>query len=193
MTLFRINELGSYLLGLTDRYAGPATPVGQPILKVLPNLDVIVADRTGLPPNDRAILERFTTRAREDAHKLSRDRLPDAAESGFGIADAEGFLHRRSQHELPPTVTTLFQDATRGDAAIQSTSTALLIQCADSLIAQLIAHDNVLGKLCLPAGETQVVAPDKQLAAFRRGLRELGFVLSDQGLGPGARTRKTRS
>lgn len=192
LSYFRINNLGSYALGLTTHYAGPAIPAEQPVLKVLPNLDVVVAERAGLSPNDRVTLERLTTRASEDVFQLSRDRLLDAVESGFGIADAEAFLRRRSQHDLPQTVRTLFQDVARGAGAIESVSRALLIQCADPQVAQLIVHDSVLSKLCRPVGATEVVVPDKQFATFRRDLRRLGFVLSDDRLGPGIRAPKGR-
>lgn len=185
LIFLRINNLGSYILGLSESYAGPATPVEQPVLKVLPNLDIVVAERAGLSPNDRVTLERFTTRASEDVYRLSRERLLEAAESGFGVADAEAFLRRRNQHDLPSTVRTLFQDVSRSAGAIQSVSPALLVQCADPQVAQLIVHDSALSKLCRPASETEVVVPDKQFAAFRRGLRRLGFVLSDDRLGPG--------
>lgn len=188
----RINNLGGYILGLSESYAGPAAPAEQPVLKVLPNLDVIVVERAGLSPNDRVTLERFTTRASEDVYQLSRERLLEAAESGFGVAAAEAFVRRRSQHDLPPTVRTLFQDVVRSVGAIQSVSPALLIQCADPQVAQLIVHDSALSKLCRPVGETEVVVPDKQLAAFRRGLRRLGFVLGDDRLGPGIQAPKIR-
>ena len=192
LIFFRINNLGSYILELSDGYSGPALPVEQPVLTVLPSLDVVVADRAGLSPNDRVTLERFTTRTSDDVYKLSRDRLLEAAEAGFGIADAEAFLRRRGQHDLPQTTQTLFQDVARGVAAVQSVTAAFVIQCADSHVAQLIAHDSGLSKLCLLAGETRLVIPDKQLAAFRRGLRRLGFVLSDDRLSAGVGWRKPR-
>ena len=81
-------------------------------------------------------------------------------------------------------------DYERDAAAIQGVSPALLIQCADPHTAQLIAHDRVMSKLCRLAGDTEVVVANKQLTAFRRGLRRLGFVLSDDQLGPGTKAPK---
>ncbi|HVC32889.1 MAG TPA: hypothetical protein VNL16_05215 [Chloroflexota bacterium] len=183
---FRVNNLGSYILGKSEQYAGPAVREEQPVLKVLPSLDVVV-DRASLTPNDRAVLERFATHVSDDVYKLSRDRLLDAAENGVATDDAEAFLRRRGSQDLPQTARVLFEDVARGVAAIQGTTPALLVRCVDSHTAQLISHDGVLGKLCLLAGDNHVVVASGQLAAFRRGLRRLGFALAEGASSPSSR------
>ena len=173
----RINPLGAYILGQSERYEAPAPRVLEPTLRVLPNLDVVVARRAELQPNDRAILERFTTRASDDVYRLSRHSLLEAAEQGMDPPAVQEFLASRAGPELPATVGRLLQDVGRSVAALPEAGPALLVRCAEPRVTQLLSHDNTLGKLCLAAGEHHVVVPAANLAAFRRGLKRLGYVL----------------
>jgi hypothetical protein len=183
----RVNNLGRYILGGSDSYSGPASVTEQASLTVLPSLDVVVADRSALPPNDRAMLERFSTRVSEDVYHLSKERLLEAIEGGFDPRDAEAFLHRRGIQNLPQTAAVLFADVTRAATALRGVGPAQIVECADAHLAVLISHDSALKSLCILAGERHLAVPDASLAAFRRGLRRLGYVLPDRSLALKAR------
>ena len=178
----RINNLGRYILGLSDSYDGPAQLSAQAALKVLPSLDVVIADRAGLPPNDRAMLERFSTRVSDDVYRLTRERLLEAIEGGLDPRDAEAFLRRRGSQDLPQTATVFFADAIHAALAVRAVGPALLFECADPHVATLISHDTTLRSLCLLAGNRHLVVQEASLAAFRRGLRRLGYTLPERGL-----------
>jgi hypothetical protein len=177
LAYFRVNNLGRFILGQSESYEGPATLAEEAALTVLPSLDVVVADRANLPPNDRAMLERFTTRVSDDVYRLSKESLLEALEGGLSPSDAEAFLQRRGLRELPQTARVLFDDAARAAQAVRPAGPALLVECADTHVATLISHDSALARLCLAAGDRHLVVRQAELAAFRRGLRRLGFAL----------------
>jgi hypothetical protein len=57
---------------------------------------------------------------------------------------------------------------------------ARLIECGDPALTALIANDTRTRKHCLRAGERHVVVPASSEAAFRRALRQVGYVLSTE-------------
>ena len=178
----RVNNLGRYILGGSDTYSGPASVGERASLTVLPSLDVVVADRAALPPNDRALLERFSTRVSEDVYHLSKERLLEAIEGGLDPREVETFLHRRGIQSFPQTATVLFADVARAATAVRGVGPAQIIECSDAHLAILISHDSTLKSLCLLAGDHFLAVPEANLASFRRGLRRLGYVLPERSL-----------
>ena len=70
---------------------------------------------------------------------------------------------------------------------------ARLIECTDRALAVLIANSPKTRKYCIAAGERRLVVKVSAEAAFRRGLRELGYCLASDDAqatrGSGGRTR----
>jgi len=91
---------------------------------------------------------------------------------------AEALLRRTYGRALPQTAEVLFEDVSRRISGVREVGPALLVRCAEPYIAQMISHDKTLGKLCLLAGEDHLVVPQGSIAAFRRGLKRLGYLLS---------------
>ena len=52
---------------------------------------------------------------------------------------------------------------------------ALLIECAEAEIADLVANHEHMKKLCLRAGERHLVVPVAAEEPFRKALRSLGY------------------
>jgi hypothetical protein len=95
------------------------------------------------------------------------------------------FLTARSAGALPDTVARLFDDAAERCTKVYDGGLARLVECADSALAALIANDTRTRKYCLRAGERHLVVPAASEAAFRRALRDAGYLLS----APSARRR----
>jgi hypothetical protein len=175
LMFLRINALGAWCLGLSEDYE-PDAVAFEPVLKVLPNRDLVAADRP-LAPADVLFLERFAERKSEAVWHLAAGKVLDAVEKGMTLPELKEFLAARSQGPLPRTVEVFLDDLTNKAGQLEDLGTAHLIGCADAHVAQLLAHDRRLRKLCQLAGERQLVFRAADETAVRRALRDLGYVL----------------
>ena len=171
----RINALGAWCLGLAEQYEPAAIPL-ELLFQVLPNRDVVAADQPPSPA-DVLFLERFATRTSEAVWRLDAGKILEAVEKGMTVADLREFLEAKSQPPLPQTVDVLLNDLAQKTGQLADLGAARLIACAEPHVAQLLASDRRLRKLCQLAGDRQLVFPATDEAAVRRALRELGYVL----------------
>ena len=172
---FRVNPLGAWCLGLADTYE-PQAVVLEKVLRVLPNLDVVAADR---PPSaaDVLFLERFAERSSEAVWRLSRDRILAAVEQGLAVAELKDFLASRAQGSLPQTAEVFLHDLQDKMGQLEDLGAARLIGCKDAVVARTLASDRRLRGICQLAGERHLVFKAADEAAIRRALKELGHVL----------------
>ena len=175
LQFIRLTPLGAYLLGAVDDYAGPAPLAVEPLLKVLPNAQVIVTDREHLAPNDRALLERIGAQESDDVYRLQRALLLAAFESGITQEAIQEFLQSKSGGALPQTVDVLLQDVQRNSQQLAYVGEAILLQAADAALAQLIVSDRALRESCWLVGERLIVVNAAQESMFRRRLKQLGY------------------
>lgn len=172
----RINALGAFCLGMTDRYA-PTPVVVKPVLRVLPNLE-IAAIGADLEHGDRLALDSYAEKTSDVVWKLEASKLLAATEAGRSVAEIREFLTARSGAPLPDTVARLLEDVSDRCARIQDRGLARLVECADGALAALIANDSRTRKHCMRAGERHLVVPAASESAFRRGLRESGYLVA---------------
>jgi hypothetical protein len=181
---FMLTALGAYALRLTDEYTPPRQPEdsGPPPLRVLPNLDIVVAAPERLTPNDRATLERVASPQSEGVWRLERALLTEAAEQGLGVEQVRTFLAARSgqpEPDMPQTVRVFLEDAERKLGALRDAGRYTLVEGDDPiLLTQLANHPSLRASVRLVAiGErAALLAPEDQEAAVRRALKKLGYV-----------------
>jgi hypothetical protein len=171
----RINDLGAWCLGRTEKYEPQSQP-SEPIFQVLANFDV-VASKPPLTPADALFLDRFADRQSEAVWRLSQAKILAAEEQGLSVAELKEFLTAKSKDPLPQTVEVMLTDLANRAAQLEDLGPARLIACADETVARLIASDRRLRSVCQIAGDRHVVFRAADEAAVRRGLRELGYVL----------------
>ncbi|HEX9370069.1 MAG TPA: hypothetical protein VF897_03655 [Roseiflexaceae bacterium] len=177
----RLTGLGEYVLGLEDEYTppGPAARMAEPVLKVLPNLDVVVTDAARVPPQERAFLERIATAQSQDVYRLGREQLLDAINSGLDLAQVKQFLAARSgQAEFPPIVRVFFDDLEKRVNALREAGTMLVLEGDPFVLTELSNHPSLRALVRLGAiGEQPVLlVPEDQAATVRRQLKKLGYV-----------------
>lgn len=172
----RLNALGAYCLGASAAYT-PAPIEVRPVLRVLPNLEV-VAIGAELEHGDRLALDCYAERTSDVVWKLEAGKLLMATEEGRTIAEIREFLTARSGAPLPDTVVRLLEDISDRSARIHDRGLARLVECADAALAALIANDSRTRKHCMRAGERHLVVPAASESAFRRGLREVGYLVA---------------
>src|SRR5262249_19130123 len=141
-----------YAFGLAKTYTppAPAVPSGPPLLRVLPNLDVVITDASRLPPNERAFLERIGTAQSEDVYHLSRELLVEGAQHGLTLAQVQDFLVAKSGQaadDFPPTVRVFFDDLDRRLTALRDGGRLLALDADDPYLLVELANDPTLRAL----------------------------------------------
>jgi Helicase conserved C-terminal domain len=169
---FRVNALGAYCLEVANHYT--PTPVEfRPILKVMSNLELAVT--ADLPLSDRLVLDLYLESTSDRVWKLDQEKILTAVAAGHTIAELREFLTAKSGAALPPSVEQFFADLTERTQSIKSQGTALLLECASSALAALIANDTHTKKFCVRAGEKHLMVPLDAETKFRTALKKLGY------------------
>jgi len=172
----RITPLGAYCLGVETDYQ-PAPVQAKPVLRVLPNLE-ITAIGAELEPGDRLALDTYATQVSDLVWRLDQAKLLAAVEEGRPIDEVREFLTARSSVAIPDTVTRLLADVAERSTKVQDQGLARLLECTDPALAVLIANDSRTRKHCMLAGERHLVVPASSETAFKRALREIGYLVA---------------
>jgi hypothetical protein len=181
---FRITPLGAWCLGVESDYQ-PAPVEVKPVLRILPNLEIAAAG-PGLEQSDRLALNAYALPVSDFVWRLEAGKLLGAIEEGRPVEELRAFLTARSGAALPDTVARLLDDVAERCTKVHDRGLARLIECADAALAALIANDTRTRKHCLRAGERHLVVPASSEAAFRRALRDAGYLLSTGSTRPRA-------
>jgi hypothetical protein len=173
---FRITQLGAWCLGIGSDYQ-PAPVEVKPVLRILPNLEIAAAG-SALEQSDRLALNAWAVPVSDFVWRLEAGKLLAAIEEGRPVEELREFLTARSGAAIPDTVARLFDDVAERCRKVHDRGLARLIECADAALAAVIANDTRTRKHCLRAGERHLVVPASSEAAFRRALRDAGYLLS---------------
>jgi hypothetical protein len=174
---FRLTPLGAYCLDVKTDYQ-PAPVEVKPVLRVLPNLEV-AATGSDLEQSDRLALDAYATPVSDFVWRLEAGKLLGAIEAGRKVEEIREFLAARSGAALPDTVVRLLDDVAERTTKVHDRGLARLVECADAALAALIANDTRTRKHCMRAGERHLVVTGTSDAAFRRALRDAGYLLAD--------------
>jgi hypothetical protein len=174
---FRLTPLGAYCLDVETDYQ-PAPVEIKPVLRVLPNLEIAATD-SELEQSDRLALDAYATPVSDFVWRLEAGKLLAAIEAGRKVEEIREFLVARSGAALPDTVARLLVDVAERTTKVHDRGLARLIECADAALAALIANDTRTRKHCMRVGERHLVVTGTSEAAFRRGLRDAGYLLAD--------------
>ncbi len=175
LVFFRITGLGAFCLGISRDYERPPVEV-RPVLRLLP--DLAIAAIGTLEHGDRLALDAYAVRASDCEWRLDASKLLAATEDGRTVDEIREFLSARSGAPVPDTVLRLLADADERCTRVRDRGPARLIECAEPELALLLANDTRTRKHCMRAGERYLVVPASSESAFRRALRELGYLLA---------------
>jgi len=174
----RITAIGARALEIEGAGLVTAPPL-DPSLRVLANLE-IVATSAEIERADRMALDAFAVAVSDRVWRLEQARLLAVAEKGWAVRDVTKFLTDRSADSLPPSVVQMLSDVAARCDRLTDRGLARLVECHDAALAALLAHDRKTAGHCLQAGERSLVVPASSEAAFRRGLRDLGYLLRSE-------------
>ena len=182
---FRLTALGAYCLDVETAYEAPPVEIKQ-VLRVTPDLGIETAE-SGLDAADRLALEAYATPVSDGAWRLDPGKLLAAIEAGRTLEEVRDFLETRSGEALPDGVTRLLDETAERTSVLHDCGLARLVECADAGLAETIAKDPKTGKHCMRAGDRHLVVTASAEAAFRRGLREAGYLIAE------GKTRKAKA
>ncbi|MBC8752716.1 MULTISPECIES: hypothetical protein [Paraburkholderia] len=170
---FRLTPLGAYCLGLSDDYTpAPIQPTVR--LSVLPSLQVRVVGGN-LSAEELLTLDTWAVQATDKSWSLDRQKAVGSIEKGYDIAELLAFLQAREEQPVPETVESFMKTTQKQGKALKIKGTALLIDCEDAEIADMIATRKETTGLCLRAGDRQLVVRLENEEKFRTLIRSLGF------------------
>ena len=169
---FRLNPLGAYCLELTSDYT-PSAPRASSAVNVFPDLRVVSA--RDLEADERLLLETWAKLESGNVWRLDFDKSLSAIETGSDIGELRDFLEARDDQPLPERVERFLRDTEQGAGALRMRGHSVLIECADSEVADRIMNDKQTAKLCLRAGERHVVVLSRRENAFRKAVHALGY------------------
>jgi hypothetical protein len=173
LVYFRLTPLGAFCLGLTDNYT--VAPIQLHVaFSVLPSLHVHVA-KGRMSVEEMLLLDTWAEKETEESWRLDRQKALQAIEKGHDIAELRTFLQAREEQPLPETVECFFKTTQKQGRALKIVGTALLIQCEDAEIAEMIGTRKETASLCLRAGERHLVVRPEHEEKFRALVRALGF------------------
>ncbi|MDQ6695473.1 MAG: helicase-associated domain-containing protein [Chloroflexota bacterium] len=184
LVALRLTPLGAYVLGLSSSYAPPLPDAvsGPPVLRVLPNLDIVITDPLRLLPNERAFLGRIAAVESENVYRLSRDVLLDAAQSGLNIKMVRAFLASKSgiaEDDLPQTVHRFLSDLEKKLNAFREAGRMLVLACDDPYVLAEVQYAKALRGL-VKVGKVDeqsvLLIPEEHETAARKHLKKLGYV-----------------
>ena len=173
---FRITALGAYCLDIEAEYQLPSVET-KPVLSILPNLE-ITAIGAELEQGDRIALDIYATQVSDLVWRLDQSKLLAAVEEGRTLDEIREFLSVRSSGTIPDTVIRFLDDVAERSTKICDLGLAQLLECADPALAALIANDSRTRKHCMLAGERHLVVPGSSIAAFKRALRDVGYLVA---------------
>jgi len=183
---FRLTPLGAYCLGVESGYQPPPLEV-KPVLRVLPSLEIEAAP--DLEHSDFLALNAYATPVGDFIWRIDGGKLLAAIEAGRQVEEIRAFLTARSGGALPAEVTSLLDDVAERNTVVRDRGLARLIECADSALAARLADDLPTRKYCQRVGDRQLVVSAASEAAFRRALREVGYLLNVDGKLPARKPR----
>lgn len=171
----RLNALGCFALGLADAYQPSATTGQAQVLKILPNLDIVVTG--SLDPGDELLLSAYAEQSADRVWTISAASLLAAVDTGRDLTEFTAFLGRCAENELPGALDVLLDDVTRRAGQLIDLGHARVIECADAALATLIARDRATRALCRLVGERHLAVPFDAELKFRVAVRKLGYVM----------------
>ena len=176
----RINPLGAFCLGLAGDYR-PAAQERRPLFTVGSDLGLTLLREP--EPGERLLLERVGKPLAADLWVLDPDAVLSNSADPAERDRIRDFIESAADAALPPAVRHLLDSVGERAGALTDAGPARLIRCRDPAIAAMLSSDPATAPHCTRAGERLVCVPEPKLAAFRKGLAKLGFVLPETARG----------
>jgi hypothetical protein len=174
LSAFRVTALGQYCLCGGASSFQPSLPQASVRLSVLPKRTIRVSAGR-LSPGELTQLETWAEPIDGETFRADETRAIDAVETGQDPDAFAAFLRERDDQPLPETMESFLRQARDNGGAIRQSGAAILFECRDARVADLLSSSKDLAKVCLRAGPTTLAVREDAIPAFRKQARALGF------------------
>jgi hypothetical protein len=176
----RLNPLGAYCLGLSPSYQ-PVLEQKRPLFAAGTDLDLVLLREPEAA--ERLLLEQIAKPLGSERWGLDADALLRLSADAGERKRIRDFLEAAADDRLPADIEQLLDTIGERSTALTDAGAARLIRCKDPSIAAMLTSDPATGSHCMRAGDRLICVPEPKLAAFRKGLAKLGFVLPETANG----------
>jgi hypothetical protein len=174
----RLNDLGAYCLGLSKSYT-PSLAERPPLLRFEAGLSFALLRPAD--PAEQLQLEQIAKPLPGDRWDLNTGAILARGTDADELDRIRQFIESSLEGHLPAEVSDLLDSIAERATALTDAGPARLIQCRDASLAILLSSDPATAGHCSRVGERHLCVADKKLAAFRKGVTKLGFVLPELG------------
>jgi hypothetical protein len=172
----RLNDLGAYCLDLSETYT-PRVVDRAPLFEIVADLNLVLLRPT--EPAEQLQLEQIATPLSDDRWRLNAKMILKRGADADERGRIREFIESSLEGDPPAELRELLDSVDARASALVDAGPARLIQCSDPALAAMLSSDPATAAHCNRAGERQLCVPEKRLAAFRKGLAKLGFVLPE--------------
>jgi hypothetical protein len=172
----RLNALGAFCLGLSPSYQ-PVLEQKRPLFAAGTDLDLVLLREPEAA--ERLLLNQIAKPLASDRWGLEPDALLRLSADAGERRRIRDFLEAAADDRLPGDIEQLLDTVGERATALADAGPARLIRCKDPAIAAMLASDPATGGHCMRSGDRLLCVPEPKLAAFRKGLAKLGFVLPE--------------
>ncbi len=109
--------------------------------------------------------------------RLSLQTVFDSLEKGSSLDTISSFLSKYHDGPLPAAVTDWLTELKAGSVALRQRGNAILVNIKVSSLVTAILEDPQLSKFCKPYDVKTIVVPTIKIAAFRKRVKDMGYVL----------------
>ncbi|MDB6040145.1 MAG: hypothetical protein JWM99_3986, partial [Verrucomicrobiales bacterium] len=170
---FRLTPLGAFVLGKAETYELHDAQPGVS-LSILPNGRIRI-DQGELSSDQTLLLQSFAEREGSAQWSLDEARALKSVENGAGVAQFRAFLSACDPQPLPETVEGFLANIQKRGNACVFKARALMIECVSPEVADLIASNSRMSKLCQRTGDRGLVVLEDKEKAFREALNSIGY------------------
>jgi hypothetical protein len=174
LLFFRVNNLGSYILGKNDKYDTPVVETHR-IFDLLPNFDIIISDRAKLNKADFLYLNKIAESTGDLIWKITPKSIRAALEKGEELNHIREFISTRSKNEIPQTVDMLLKEAEKKVIDFTFEGRACLLECKNPDILNLVKHDYKLKTCAFVNDPSHIVLKIGKEKEFFGRLNDLGY------------------
>ena len=173
LTYFRINTLGAYLFGHTQRYSIPAE-VTAPFLQISED-SVFTISQKALLPYQRQILPLLGTADEAGAYRLHKAAWLQAQQDEGTLKERRELLQARHDGPLAPAVEDWLDSCEADSTALRKGRTMITIQVRRPEVRNTILEDPELRRYAVLLDERTLLIPSSREHAFLRRVLDLGY------------------
>ena len=167
----RLNDLGAYVLGLTNEYS-----ILNENEYIIQDADIVYTGKEIAPAEQSIQLDRFTIQQESNRWRISMDSLINAVKAGETINEIDKFINKLTSNKPKPVIDDLLKEIHRRSKAVVKKGDVTLLECHVEIRKQILT-DKVLRHLCLPAGDRYIVVLPNKEERFAAYLEKLGIII----------------